>query len=137
MMVATATIVPMITMAGTMTNRLRDSGVDMELDEFFRLAEDFPDKPEGMHWRNYDRLYREAEGAQNRSWPPWLIRMLATLNSNTLQEGQQVRAGTTIAKVANPNRLKAELKIPETQTKDVQLGQPAHEDTHNGLSLTA
>jgi HlyD family secretion protein len=56
-----------------------------------------------------------------------------TLNGNTLQEGQQVPAGTTIAKVANPNRLKAELKIPETQTKDVQLGQPAQVDTHNAL----
>jgi HlyD family secretion protein len=56
-----------------------------------------------------------------------------TLNGNTLQEGQQVPTGTTIAKVANPNRLKAELKIPETQTKDVQLGQAALVDTHNGL----
>jgi multidrug efflux pump subunit AcrA (membrane-fusion protein) len=44
-----------------------------------------------------------------------------------------VPAGTTIAKVANPDRLKAELKIPETQTKDVQLGQLAQVDTHNGL----
>jgi HlyD family secretion protein len=56
-----------------------------------------------------------------------------TLNGNTLQEGQQVPAGTTIAKVANPNRLKAELKIPETQAKDVQLAQPAEVDTHNGV----
>jgi HlyD family secretion protein len=56
-----------------------------------------------------------------------------TLNGNTLQEGQQVPAGTTIAKVANPNRLKAELKIPETLAKDVQLGQPAEVDTHNGV----
>jgi len=56
-----------------------------------------------------------------------------TLNSNTLQEGQQVPAGTTIAKVANPNRLKAELKIPETEAKDVQLGQPAQVDSHNGV----
>jgi HlyD family secretion protein len=56
-----------------------------------------------------------------------------TLNGNTLQEGQQVQAGTTIAKVANPNRLKAELKIPETQAKDVQLGQPSEVDTHNGV----
>jgi HlyD family secretion protein len=56
-----------------------------------------------------------------------------TLNGNTLQEGQQVPAGTTIAKVANPNRLKAELRVPETQARDVQLGQPAQVDTHNGL----
>jgi HlyD family secretion protein len=56
-----------------------------------------------------------------------------TLNGNTLQEGQQVPAGTTTAKVANPNRLKAELKIPETEAKDVQLGQPAQVDSHNGV----
>jgi HlyD family secretion protein len=56
-----------------------------------------------------------------------------SLNGSTLQEGQQVPAGTTIAKVANPKRLKAELRIPETQAKDVQLGQPAQVDTHNGV----
>jgi len=56
-----------------------------------------------------------------------------TLNGNTLQEGQQVPAGTTIAKVTNPNRLKAELKIPETLAKDVQVGEPAEVDTHNGV----
>jgi HlyD family secretion protein len=56
-----------------------------------------------------------------------------SLNGGTLQEGQQVPAGTTIAKVADPARLKAELKIPETQTKDVQLGQSASIDTHNGV----
>lgn len=56
-----------------------------------------------------------------------------SLNSNPLQEGQQVTAGTTIAKVANPQRLKAELKIPESQAKDVQLAQAAEVDTHNGV----
>lgn len=56
-----------------------------------------------------------------------------SFNGNTLQEGQQVTAGATIAKVANPKRLKAELKVPETQAKDVQLGQTAQVDTHNGM----
>jgi len=56
-----------------------------------------------------------------------------SLNGNALQEGQQVSAGTTIAKVANPQRLKAEVKIPESQAKDIQLGQPAQVDTHNGV----
>ena len=56
-----------------------------------------------------------------------------SFNGNTLQEGQQVSAATTIAKVANPKRLKAELKIPETQAKDVQLAQAAQVDTHNGV----
>ena len=56
-----------------------------------------------------------------------------SVNGNSLQEGQPVTAGATIAKVANPKRLKAELKVPETQSKDVQLGQAAQIDTHNGM----
>ncbi|MBV8206244.1 MAG: efflux RND transporter periplasmic adaptor subunit [Acidobacteria bacterium] len=55
------------------------------------------------------------------------------INDQELQEGQQVTAGTTIAKVANPARLKAQLKIPETQAKDVQIAQVAEVDTHNGI----
>lgn len=56
-----------------------------------------------------------------------------TANDNELQEGQQVTAGSTVAKVANPLRLKAQLKIPETQAKDVQIGQVSEVDTHNGI----
>jgi HlyD family secretion protein len=47
--------------------------------------------------------------------------------------GQQVAAGTNLARVANPTRLKAEIKIEETQAKDVQIGQHATIDTHNGV----
>jgi RND family efflux transporter MFP subunit len=50
-----------------------------------------------------------------------------------VQVGQRVTAGTTLAKVAQPTHLKAELKVPETQAKDVQIGQPASIDTHNGV----
>jgi HlyD family secretion protein len=50
-----------------------------------------------------------------------------------VEVGQKVAAGTILAKIAQPERLKAELKIPETQAKDIQLGQPANIDTHNGL----
>lgn len=48
-------------------------------------------------------------------------------------EGQRVTAGTNIAKVVDPTKLKAELKIPETQSKDITFGQPASVDTHNGV----
>src|SRR5690242_3398080 len=48
-------------------------------------------------------------------------------------EGQRVTAGTNLAKVVQPNHLKAELKIAETQSKDITFGQPASIDTHNGL----
>jgi len=48
-------------------------------------------------------------------------------------EGQRVTAGTNIAKVVDPTHLKAELKIAETQSKDITFGQPASIDTHNGI----
>jgi HlyD family secretion protein len=47
--------------------------------------------------------------------------------------GQQVGPGTNLARVANPTRLKAELKIAETQARDIQIGQPVSIDTRNGL----
>jgi HlyD family secretion protein len=47
--------------------------------------------------------------------------------------GQQVAAGANLARVANPARLKAGVKIEETQAKDVQVGQRARIDTHNGV----
>ncbi len=50
-----------------------------------------------------------------------------------VQVGQQVTPGFNLARVANPLRLKAELKIAETQTKDVQIGQPVSIDTRNGV----
>ena len=50
-----------------------------------------------------------------------------------VEEGQQVAPGTNLARVANPGRLKAEIKISETQAKDVQIGQKARIDTRNGF----
>lgn len=50
-----------------------------------------------------------------------------------VEVGQQVGPGTNLARVANPSRLKAELKIRETQVKDVQIGLVASIDTRNGL----
>ena len=50
-----------------------------------------------------------------------------------VEVGQQVAPGTNLARVANPSRLKAEIKVSETQAKDIQLGQPASIDTRNGV----
>jgi multidrug resistance efflux pump len=50
-----------------------------------------------------------------------------------LQVGQHVQPGTMLAKVVQPNHLMAELKISETQARDVQPGEPAAVDTHNGI----
>jgi HlyD family secretion protein len=54
------------------------------------------------------------------------------LQEQTLKVGQWVTPGTTLAKVVQPEHLKAELKIAETQAKDIQLNLPASVDTHNG-----
>ncbi len=50
-----------------------------------------------------------------------------------VEEGQQVVAGAQLARVADPKRLKAQIKIPETQAKDVVVGQKATVDTRNGV----
>jgi HlyD family secretion protein len=49
-----------------------------------------------------------------------------------VQVGQQVEPGTNLARVADPKRLKADVKIAETQAKDIQIGQTAQVDTRNG-----
>ena len=50
-----------------------------------------------------------------------------------LQVGQHVAPGHMLARVIQPNHLIAELKIAETQARDVQIGEPASVDTHNGI----
>jgi HlyD family secretion protein len=50
-----------------------------------------------------------------------------------VEVGQQVAPGTNLARVADPARLKAEIKIPETQAKDVQIGQKVQIDTRIGI----
>ena len=47
--------------------------------------------------------------------------------------GQHVTPSTNLARVADPKHLKAEIKIPETQAKDITIGQPATVDTRNGI----
>ncbi len=50
-----------------------------------------------------------------------------------VEVGQQVTPGTNLARVAQPDRLKAVIRVPETQARDVLLGQPAAIDTRNGI----
>lgn len=55
------------------------------------------------------------------------------LQDLTLQAGEWVPEGTTLAKVVQPSKLKAVLRIPESQAKDVVLGLMATIDTRNGI----
>lgn len=55
------------------------------------------------------------------------------LQQVSVQVGQQVTPGFNMARVADPASLKAELRVAETQIKDVKLGQPVEVDTRNGI----
>jgi HlyD family secretion protein len=58
--------------------------------------------------------------------------MTGVLQVLPVEVGQQVAAGANVARVADPTVLKAELRIAETQTKDIKIGQEAEVDTRNG-----
>ena len=55
------------------------------------------------------------------------------LQEMALQVGQRVHPGDVLAKVAQPWKLKAQIKVAETQAKDVTIGQMAQIDTRNGI----
>ena len=55
------------------------------------------------------------------------------LSAVSVEVGQQVTLGTNLVRVADPSHLKATVQIPETQAKDVAIGQKASIDTHNGI----
>ena len=50
-----------------------------------------------------------------------------------VEEGASVTPGTNLARVGNPLQLMAELRIAETQARDIAVGQPASVDTRNGI----
>ena len=58
--------------------------------------------------------------------------MAGVLQEVPVERGAQIGPGTNLARVADPTNLKAELKIAETQTKDIRIGQYAEVDTRNG-----
>jgi HlyD family secretion protein len=59
--------------------------------------------------------------------------MSGVLEQISVSVGQQVAPGTNLARVADPTRLKAELRIAETQARDLTIGQRAQVDTRNGI----
>ncbi|MGE3188873.1 MAG: efflux RND transporter periplasmic adaptor subunit, partial [Vicinamibacterales bacterium] len=59
--------------------------------------------------------------------------MTGVLEQVPVEVGQQVAPGTNLVRVADPSRLKAELRIAETQARDLTIGQVAAVDTRNGI----
>ncbi len=76
---------------------------------------------------------QEVDALQIRAGIDGVLQKLGDPTVSTLQVGQQLGAGATVAQVTDPTRLKAQIQIAETQARDVQLGQPAEIDTRNGI----
>lgn len=75
----------------------------------------------------YERRLEQVESLQVRSG------IAGVLQEVQVEEGQRISLGTNIARVARPDDLQAELQVPETQARDVQMGQLVHVDTRNGI----
>lgn len=75
----------------------------------------------------YDLKHTQLESLKVRAGVEGVLQELP------VEVGQRVTAGTVLAKVAQPTHLKAQLKIPETQAKDLMIGQSASVDTRNGI----
>jgi HlyD family secretion protein len=75
---------------------------------------------------------QQAEALKIRAGMDGILQRLGD-PANPLQLGQQLAAGAPVARVADPAKLKAAIKIAETQAQDVQLEQPAEVDTRNGV----
>jgi HlyD family secretion protein len=75
----------------------------------------------------YDLRKSQAEALHVRAGITGVLQLLP------VDVGQSVAVGTNIARVADPKKLKAEIKIAETQAKDIVIGQSATIDTRNGI----
>ena len=62
-----------------------------------------------------------------------VLQSLGPVGQPTLELGQWVNPGMELARVAQPGRLKAVIRVPETQAKDIAIGQKASIDTRNGI----
>ena len=77
--------------------------------------------------RTRDLRQRQADALQLKAG------IAGVLQQVPVEEGQQVLAGSNLARVARPDVLMAELRIAETQAKDIVIGQPVKVDTRNGI----
>lgn len=79
-----------------------------------------------------DLKRQQAEGLKIRAGMDGVLQRLGD-TANPLQLGQQLAAGAPVARVADPSKLKAAIKVAETQARDIQLDQVAEIDTRNGV----
>jgi multidrug resistance efflux pump len=80
---------------------------------------------------NHDLKYKHVQSLKVRAGTAGI---LAPITSK-IEPGQSVSAGMVVAKITNPKKLKAQLKVPEAQARDVIIGLEAEVDTHHGTVL--
>jgi HlyD family secretion protein len=78
---------------------------------------------------SYEQFLRQLGDLQVKSTMSGLLQEL----DQNIQQGRQVNAGANLVRVSDPTKLKAEIRISETQTKDLSIGQLAKIDTRNGI----
>jgi HlyD family secretion protein len=103
-------------------------------EERLRVMVDAVDSQLALQQAQVDRLRAVTEFQRSRV-RSMVVKAGAkgTLQELPLEVGQWAQSGATLARIVEPGRLKAVLRIPETQAKDVALGQPAAIDTRNGI----
>jgi HlyD family secretion protein len=81
----------------------------------------------------YDLERQRLEDLRVKAGMSGVLQCVCSSPTVQVEVGSQVAPGTNLARVANPTSLKAELRIAETQTKDIRIGQYAEVDTRNGI----
>jgi HlyD family secretion protein len=119
--------------------RLEDEAVEVEMRlalerERLELLDRSLDQRVDAQRRQIDRLRAISEFQHGRA-ESMLVRATAAgvVQDFTLEIGQWVMPGQTLARVVEPERLMAVLRVPETQARDVSVGQPVSVDTRNGI----
>jgi HlyD family secretion protein len=80
----------------------------------------------------YNLKRQQVNQLQVRAGAHGVLQQLGATAITPVEVGQRLPAGTILAKIAQPSKLKAELKVAETQAKDILIGQLAQIDTRNG-----
>ena len=76
---------------------------------------------------------KQLEDLKVKAGMEGVLQCVCSNPTTQLERGSSVTPGSNLARVANPSLLKAELRIAETQTKDIRIGQYAEVDTRNGI----
>ncbi len=80
---------------------------------------------------SYDLKLKQVQSLHVRAGTAGVLAQIPT----KIEPGQSVSASTVVAKITNPKKLKAQLKVPEAQARDVTIGLVAEVDTHHGTVL--